>query len=32
MAARLLRDRVSREIADTFASYLGWLQRSFTLG
>ena len=32
MAARLLRDRVSREIADTFASYLGWLQRSFALG
>lgn len=32
VAARLLRDRVSREITDSFAAYLDWLQRSFALG
>jgi hypothetical protein len=32
MAARLLRDRVSREVADAFVMYLDWLQRSFALG
>jgi hypothetical protein len=32
VAARLLRDRVSREIADSFAAYLDWLQKSFALG
>lgn len=32
IAGRLLRDRVGREMADTFAAYLTWLQRSFALG
>ena len=31
MTGRLLRDRVGRELADTFAAYLTWLQRSFAL-
>ena len=32
MAARVLRNRVSREIADAFGMYLDWLRRSFALG
>jgi hypothetical protein len=31
-AARLLRDRVSREVADSFGLYLDWLKQSFALG
>jgi hypothetical protein len=32
VAAKLLRQRLGREIADSFATYLEWLQRSFALG
>lgn len=32
VAGRLVRDRVNREIADSFAAYLTWLQRSFAAG
>jgi hypothetical protein len=32
MAARVLRSRIEREIADTLAMYLDWLQRNFALG
>jgi hypothetical protein len=32
MAARVLRNRIEREVADTFAMYLDWLQRNFALG
>jgi hypothetical protein len=32
MAARVLRNRVSREISDAFAVYLDWLRQSFALG
>ena len=31
LAGRLLRDRVNREMADTFAAYLTWLEQSFRL-
>ena len=31
-AARMLRGRVSREIADSFGTYLDWLKASFALG
>lgn len=30
-AGRLLRERVNRELAETFSGYLEWLQRSFAL-
>jgi hypothetical protein len=32
MGARLLRGRIEREVADTFAMYLNWLQANFALG
>jgi hypothetical protein len=32
LAGRLLRDRIGKEIAETFTAYLDWLQRSFALG
>jgi hypothetical protein len=32
VAARLLRERLGREIAGSFAAYLDWLQKSFALG
>jgi hypothetical protein len=31
-AARVLRNRVSREVADSFSMYLDWLKQSFALG
>ncbi len=31
LAGRLLRDRIGKEIAETFTAYLDWLQRSFAL-
>lgn len=31
VAGRLLRDTISREVVETFAAYLDWLQRSFAL-
>lgn len=32
MAARVLRSRIEREVADTLTMYLDWLQRNFALG
>jgi hypothetical protein len=32
MAARVLRGRIERELADTLAGYLDWMQRNFALG
>jgi hypothetical protein len=32
MAARVLRGRIEREIADTLAGYLDWMRRNFALG
>jgi hypothetical protein len=32
VAARVLRGRIERELADTLAVYLDWLQRNFALG
>ena len=32
VAARVLRGRIEREVADTLALYLDWLQRNFALG
>lgn len=32
MAARVLRGRIERELADTLGMYLDWLQRTFALG
>jgi hypothetical protein len=32
LAGRVLRDRISREVAEAFAAYLDWLRRSFALG
>ena len=32
LAARVLRERISREVSDAFAAYLDWIQRSFALG
>jgi hypothetical protein len=32
MAARVLRGAIERDVADTFAMYLDWLQRNFALG
>jgi hypothetical protein len=32
LAGRLMRDRIGKELTDTFTEYLNWLQRSFALG
>lgn len=32
MAARMLRSRIEREMADTLGMYLDWLQRNYALG
>jgi hypothetical protein len=32
MAARVLRSRIEREMAETLAMYLDWLQRNYALG
>jgi hypothetical protein len=32
LAGRLMRDRIGKEISETFAVYLDWIQRSFALG
>jgi hypothetical protein len=32
VAARVLRSRIEREVADSLAMYLDWLRRNYTLG
>jgi hypothetical protein len=32
LAGRMMRDRIGKEISDTFVVYLDWIQRSFALG